>query len=227
MTTPDDALPEGVRPDGPRPDGALPDDALVDGFTLDELGDYLDRGRSPRDARIEGSAAARHALLALEQVSELSWESLEREAGRDPHRDDAWIAGLLGRLSHELVDGRPVPVHSGDPSTVLELTEASVRGLVRRAGDAGAGVVVTATELDGDVSTPEAPVTVRVTVAARYGLDLHALARDLRERVLAVLRVHTELVVDAVDVTIDDLLPPGTPDAPGDGADDVPGGGAR
>lgn len=125
MTSPDDALPG----DGPPEDGGLPEGAesvdgggsvggggggMVDGVTLEELGDYLDRGRVPRDPRVEGSPACRLALQALESVADLSRESFEREAAREPHRDDAWISGLLDQVRREVVEGRTVPVHDPD-----------------------------------------------------------------------------------------------------------------
>jgi len=201
MTPPDDA---SAVPDGPRPS---PDD-LVDGVPLEELVDYLDRGREPRDPRIEGSPACRLALQALQRVSELTLESLQHEADRDPGRDDRWISGLMGTIAREVVDGRAVPLAAPAPGVGTALTKAAVRGLLRRAGDAVDGVLVTATELVGDVTVPEAPVTVRLAVTVRYGVPLADLADALRVAVTAALARHTELNVVAVDVTIADVVPP-------------------
>ena len=213
MTSPDDALPGDGPPGADLPEGAdliAGDDERdgtdsVDGVSLEELGDYLDRGREPRDPRIEGSPACRLALQALESVGDLSRESFEREAAREPHRDDAWISGLLDQVRREVVEGRPVPVHSPDPLTELSTSEAAVRGLLRRVGDEVDGVVVRSTELDGAIDEPGAPVTVRVTVSARYGLSIDELADQLRGLLGAALDQHTELRVVAVDVHVDDV----------------------
>ena len=51
MSDDDQTLPADVRPD---------DD--LDGHTFDELAEYLDRDRTPRDPDIESSAACRLAL---------------------------------------------------------------------------------------------------------------------------------------------------------------------
>jgi len=207
-----DAPTDGDLPDAAT-DGDLPGDDLpgaaavetIDGFTLDDLADYLERGRSPRDPRIEGSADCRLALQALERLAPLSRASLEQEAEREPDRDEAWIAGLLETIRGEVVGGRDIPVGHPDPRTVLSVTEAAARGLVRRAGDALDGVILTSTTFDGDVDVPGAPVVVRVTIAARYGLDLQRLADRLRRQVVAALATHTRLAVTAVDVTVDDV----------------------
>jgi len=192
-------------------DDPAPRDAAeqVDGVPVDELADYLDRGRAPRDPRIEGSAACRLYLQALERVSSLSRASLEQEATREPDRDETWITGLLETIRHEVVGGRDIPVAHPDPSTKLSVTEAAARGLVRRAGDDLDGVLLSSTSFDGDVDAAGAPVVVRVTAAVRYGLDLNAVADALRGRVAAALARHTELAVTAVDVTIDDVWLPG------------------
>jgi len=192
-------------------DDSAPLDAaeLVDGVPVDELADYLDRGRTPRDPRIEGSAECRLYLQALDRVTRLSHASLEREAEREPDRDDTWITGLLETIRHEVVGGRDIPVGHPDPATKLSVTEAAARGLVRRAGDDVDGVLLSSTSFDGDVDTAGAPVVVRVTAAVRYGLDLNAVADQLRDRVAATLGLHTELAVTAVDVTVDDVWLPG------------------
>lgn len=135
MTTPDDALP-GAVPEATPPDGALPDEAMpdetIDGYSVERLSDYLDSGRSPRDAGIEGSAACRLYLISLAQVHDLSRASLESEATREPDRDGLWISSLLESIRREVVGGREIPIGHPDPGIDLRITEAAARGLVRR-----------------------------------------------------------------------------------------------
>ncbi|RIJ55664.1 hypothetical protein DZF99_08455 [Clavibacter phaseoli] len=205
----------GTRPDPPD-DGAAHDDDvadLVDGRTMEELADYLDRGRTPADPAIEGSAACRLALANLTRLSELSASGLRREADGDPDRDAAWISGLLDTIGAEVRSGRDVPISHPDPTLRLTITEAAVRGIVRRAGDSMGGVIMGRCVLDGDVATPGAVIRVDVTCALEFPLSVAGVADRLRARIRAALARHTELTVGGIDVTVDDIRPPGDPDA--------------
>ena len=181
------------------------DDELVDGRTLDELEDYLDRGRSPRDPGIEASAECRLALRALERVRGLSLSALEDEASRLPSRDDTWIAGLIDSIKAEVVGGRDIPLRHQDPGVRLGVTEAAVRGLLRQVGDAVDGVVVRSSELEGDVTEAGAPIVVTLTMTARYGVPLRDAAGALRAAAVSALALHTELTIAAVHVVVDDV----------------------
>ncbi|ARC58368.1 hypothetical protein AS850_14880 [Frondihabitans sp. 762G35] len=185
---------------------ALPDDGL-DGHTMDELADYLDRGRTPYDASIEGSAACRLALSGMTRLSELTADALANQATRDPARDEPWIARLLEAIRDEIRPGRDVPISHPDPALRLTLTEAAVRGLVRRTGDATGGVIVGRCSLDGEVATPGEVVRVDVTCAIEFGLPLDATVDLLRDRIREALVQHTELVVGDIDITVDDIYP--------------------
>jgi hypothetical protein len=187
--------PGDVVPDEIDGDDLVDPDELVDGRTLDELEDYLDRGRSPRDPAIEASAACRLALRALEQVRGLSLSALEDEAARVPTRDDSWIAGLLESIKAEVVGGRDIPLRHADPGVRLGVTEAAVRGLLRQVGD----------PVDGDVSEAGAPIEVTLTMTARYGVPLRDAAQALRAAAVSALALHTELAVVAVHVEVDDV----------------------
>ncbi len=179
--------------------------AELDGHTMEELGDYLDRGRTPYDPSIENSAACRLALASLTRIHELAGDGLAREAERAPDRDEKWIAGLLDTIKEEIVSGRDIPVGHPDPILRLALTEASVRSLIRRAGDTAGGVIMGRCTLDGDVTTPGEPIRVEVTASIEYGLSAHATADRLRLRIRRTLEQHTELAVSDIDVLIDDV----------------------
>jgi hypothetical protein len=183
---------------------AVPDDGL-DGHTMEELGDYLDRNRTPYDASIENSAACRLALANMARVQELSWRALQRESQLEPERDDAWISGLLETIKAEVKSGRDIPIGHPDPTLRLALTEAAVRGMIRRAGDTMGGIVMGRCVLEGDVTTPGEPIRIDVTASAEYGLSLETVAARLRARIGAALAEHTELEIAGIDVTIDDV----------------------
>lgn len=219
MTRDDDAMPSGepepvddLTPTGePEPvDDLEPTDDLesgddLDGHTMDELAEYLDRGREPFDPDIENSAACRLALAGMTRMRELAWTALRREADSDPDRDSSWIASLLETIKDEIRSGREIPVTHPDPALHLSLTEAAVRGIVRRAGDTLGGVVMGRCTLDGDVTTPGAAVRVEVTATIEYGLSIDDTADALRERIREALERQTDLVVTAIDVGIDDV----------------------
>lgn len=188
-------------------DAPVPEDDL-DGHTMEELGAYLDRGRTPRDPAIEGSAACRLALSGMQRLRELSWDAMQQRADAEPDRDSAWISGLLETIRSEVRSGRDVPVEHPDPRLRLTITEAAVRGLVRRTGDTMGGLVMGRCTLDGDLAVPGAPIRVEVTASIAYGLPTDATADRLRARIEDVLARHTDLVIDRIDVVFDDVHVP-------------------
>lgn len=197
MSDDDQTLPADVLPD-----------ADLDGHTFDELAEYLDRGRTPRDPDIESSAACRLALSNMQRLRELSVDAMQRRADADPDRENAWIDGLLTTIRAEITSGRDVPVSHPDPRLRLVLTEAAVRNLIRRAGDTTGGIVMGRCTLTGDVSTPGTPITVDLTAAIAYGQVAEQTADRLRRRVVDVLTRHTELVIEQIDVRFDDVYVP-------------------
>lgn len=197
MSDDDQTLPADVLPD-----------ADLDGHTFDELAEYLDRGRTPRDPDIESSAACRLALSNMQRLRELSVDAMQRRADADPDRENVWIDGLLTTIRAEITSGRDVPVSHPDPRLRLVLTEAAVRNLIRRAGDTTGGIVMGRCTLTGDVSTPGTPITVDLTAAIAYGQVAEQTADRLRRRVVDVLTRHTELVIEQIDVRFDDVYVP-------------------
>ncbi|AIV41436.1 MULTISPECIES: Asp23/Gls24 family envelope stress response protein [unclassified Curtobacterium] len=185
----------------------LPDDDL-DGHTIEEIADYLDRGRDPIDPSIEGSAVCRLAMTNMQRLRELSLGALEQRAGAEPDRETAWVDRLLGAIRAEVRPGRDVPVAHPDPRLRLAVTEAAVRGLVRRAGDTMGGVVMGRCVLRGDVEEPGAAVSIDVTAGLVYGGSAPETAERLRVTVAEAVERHTELRVEAVDVHFDDVYLP-------------------
>jgi uncharacterized alkaline shock family protein YloU len=184
-------------------DGLDRDD--LGGHSIDELSDYLDAGREPRDPSIENSPGARIALDALSRLRRESWAMLEVEARADTGRDRAWLTSILDGISHDAKAGRDIPLTHPDPSTHLNITEGSVRGLIRAAGDGTGGAIVGKVTLAGDVTLPGEAISVDVAVSVTLDENLLALAERIRQNILAALHRHTELNVVAVDVTIQNV----------------------
>lgn len=185
----------------------VPDDDL-DGHTIEELADYLDRGRTPVDPSIEQSPGCRLALSNMQRLRELSADALQQRADDDAGRETGWVDRLLDAIRSEVRSGRDVPVAHPDPRLQLAVTEAAVRGIVRRAGDAMRTVLMGRCTLDGEIGTVGAPVRVDITAGLLYGASADETADELREAVRRALERHTELHVTAIDIRFDDVFLP-------------------
>lgn len=185
-------------------DPLLPEDEMIDGHTLDELSDYLARGRTPADPSIDGSAECRAALEALERLSRTTRTMLEADAAGRPV-DDGWVGRILDGIRLDVQVGRRIPVAHPDPAADLALTEGTVRVLVRSVGDAIDGVIVGRTRIDGEVETLGAPIQVHVEISVAYGEPFGEIAARIRSAVVAELARHAELTIAAVDVTVADV----------------------
>jgi len=194
-----------TEPDSARLDALEPDD--LDGHTIDELADYLDAGMTPADPSIDESPACQNALAAIVRLRQSSLGALEAAAAAEAPADESWIGGVLANISLEARAGRDVPLRPLEPTERGVMTEGAIRSLIRTTADAVPGVVVARCTLDGDVDQLGAPVRVSVEVAVREGVAIPATATLVRSTVADVLDEQTDLVVDAVDVVVRDLLP--------------------
>jgi uncharacterized alkaline shock family protein YloU len=181
------------------------DPEFLDGHTIEELSDYLEAGRTPRDPAIENSPGCLIALDALGRLRSATWALLEAEAAEDRQRDETWIRNVMDNISREARAGRDIPIASVDPEVRLSITEGSVRGLIRAAGDGVGGAIIGRVRLDGDVTVPGEPIAIDVTASGVFGRNLLELAQEIRAVVGDALREHTELVVASIDVTIQDV----------------------
>ncbi|OIH94523.1 hypothetical protein [Curtobacterium sp. MCBA15_001] len=192
----------------------LPDDATLaslepgdlDGHSIDELADYLDAGMQPADPSIDDSPACQNALAAIIRLRAASLGSLESAARSEAPATESWIGGVLANISIEARSGRDVPLKSASPTEHPVMTEGAIRSLVRRAGDSVPGIVVARCAIEGDVTELLAPVRVTVEVAIVVGPAIHATADLVRTAVDQTLHEQTDLVVEAVDVVVRDLL---------------------
>lgn len=182
-------------------------EALTDADTVstERLADYLDSGREPYDPLIEDDPACLAQLVALERLRALSSELVESDVETAPAPDPSWIAGVMDRVRLESRTGRDIPLASPDARSTVHITEGAVRSLVREAGDSVPGAVVVSCGLAGDVGIADAPIRVDVAVSVVYGADLRQVADLVREAVARALTRQTEIVVEALDVTVRDV----------------------
>ncbi|MFB2600232.1 Asp23/Gls24 family envelope stress response protein [Herbiconiux sp. P17] len=188
--------------------GLEPDD--LDGHTIEELSDYLDAGRAPADPSIDSSPGCQNALAALQRLRSVSAGILDAEAREEPEPEESWIGGILKNIGREAHAGRSIPLPHPDPAAALAITEGSVRGIVRAAGDTVEGLLVGRCSLIGDVTVPGEPITVAIDAVVYWGHNIPSATSALREAVAAALALHTELHVAAIDVTVHDVQVPPT-----------------
>ncbi len=180
----------------------------LDGHTLEDLGDYLDRDRTPADPSIDRSPGCQLALAALERLRRLTRQALDREAAEEEHRNDSWIPRVLDFIGREVRAGRDIPFDHDGALGSLTITEGAVRGLVREAGDRLGGIVLGRIVLQGDVTVPGEPITIEVEASALWGVSIVEASDRVREAVYEQLAMHTELRVVAVDVAVHDISDP-------------------
>jgi uncharacterized alkaline shock family protein YloU len=188
----------------------------LDGHTIEQLGDYLDSGRTPRDPSIESSPGCLIALESLERLRNSAWAMLEDDAASSTEGDTAWLSRVMGSISREARRGRDIPIAATGPSdsalsaaspsvTELSVTEGSVRGLIRAAADGVGGAVIGRCTLVGDVTVPGEPIIVEIAADVAWGETLPEVAHEMRDRIRAALALHTELVLAEINVTIQDI----------------------
>ena len=179
--------------------------AGLNGHTVEQLSDYLDRGRVPADPSIDDSPDCEIALRGLERLRRVQASLLELDLKRESLRDDNWIGSILDNISLEARAGREIPLAHPSPTARLGVTEGAVRGILREAGDRLENILVGRCVLVGDVSVPGMPITIVVDATIFSGENIPLLAERLRQAMYSALGRYTELVVAAIDITVSDL----------------------
>lgn len=170
------------------------------GYSLDDLSDYLDGGRTPPIAAIDTNPECQALLDSLDRFSALSRQMVEDEA-REP-LPDGWFDRILHEVSQEVRAGRDLPIEGGDDHTTLFVTEGALREVAREAGDAVPSALIGRVRLEGGVG---GPVTVQVWMSVRFGVRVQPVVDAVRVAVAAAVDKLTTLPVAGVDVTVIDV----------------------
>lgn len=174
------------------------------GYTLDELAEYHERGRTPAIPAIDGDPQCRAVLDSMTHLGALSRELLERDARTDVA--ESWFQQILGEVARDSRAGHDLPLLDDDAVRVV-VTEGAVRGLVRGAGDQVDGVLVERV----DVTLTDADrIDVRMTISVLnsvVGRDagLLGVADRVRQGVRDALEEHARWTVSEIDVIVDSL----------------------
>ena len=175
------------------------------GFTLDDLSDYLDRGRVPAIRAIDESPECQAMLASIERMGSLTRDLVAQDQREQPALEEGWLGGLLEAISREVRAGRDIPLTAPDPRASLTVTEGAIRELIRSAGDSVDGALVGSCTLEGDVDAVGGLVTVALTISVVPQTPVVELAEQVRQRVYTQLLAHTELSIDTIDVTVSDI----------------------
>ncbi len=195
-------------------DGDTDSDIGGSGYSLEQLADYLYRGRTPPIPEIDENAECQAMLDSLERLGTLSSELVSKDALDAPGVDETWLATLLATIGREVRAGRDIPYAATNPNTRLTITEGAIRELVRAAGDSVDGVLVGTCSIEGDLDgggdagegdVAESTITVSLTISVVLSAPVTTLAQAVRERVHSELLKHTELHVSAINVTVVDV----------------------
>jgi len=184
--------------------GFEPED--LDGHTIDELTDYLERGRAPVDPSIEDSPACRSALRALQRLRDLARTYLDDDQDREePGR--SWIGAVLAAIPIEARAGRRFPFALDDPAVTVHVTEGAIRGLIRAVGDDVPGLLVGSVRLGDD-----RPASLTIDVALVHGAPLTDAVAVFRRGLQQVLPEQVPFPIGAIDIHVVALIEPdGTP----------------
>jgi len=179
--------------------------ADLDGHSLEELGDYLDRDRTPVDPSIEASAGCQLVLQAMTRLRATTRALIDADIAAAPAPSESWVQQILTRIALDARAGRRIPFVHPSPTADLAITEGAVRGLIRAAELDVHGVLIGRCRLDGDLATPGAPVRVSVEASVLWGERVPTVADRLRAAIRERLVAHTDLDVQGIDVTIRDV----------------------
>jgi len=168
------------------------------GYTLEELAEYHEQGRTPAIPAIDGDPQCRAILDSMEHLGALSRELVEKDAAVE--LEESWFEQIIGEVARESRAGRDLPIGSDD-EVRLVVTEGAVRGLVRDAGDGVEGVLVERV----DVQVEDGRVDVALSISVLYGHALPEIAERVRHAVHGAITRSASWTAGAVDVTIDSL----------------------
>lgn len=181
------------------------------GKTIEELADYVAEGRSPRDSHIESCPECANVIDALERVSQLSAHLIHAEALALEPSADSWIDRFLTDIQLEVLAGRSHVLPHPDPRVQLSVTENAVKSHLRAVADNHRDIILGRCEIEGELGSPETPVTFHVTLSVAARTPVHAAAERLRRTISSAVHHHTGHPNVIVDITVVDVHTVRTP----------------
>ncbi len=178
----------------------------LDGHTVEELSDYLDAGRSPRNASIEDSVGCRLVLESLERLRALTPDLVNESNPEHRQVDDNWMQRLLGSIALDARAGARIPLAPPSSTVDIGITEGAVRGIVRAAEAVVPGIVVGRIRIDGDIERFDAEVGLRIDTSIVYGINGVEAAASLRNEIVDRLGEQLAWRIRSIDLAITDVI---------------------
>ncbi len=143
-------------------------------------------------------------LEALQRLERITNELVAEEENQQLS-DNSWLDNMLSNLLLETRAGRSIPLTAHHELDTLTQTEGSVIAAIRRAGESLDGALVSRCRLDGDVESPRAPIDVELVVSVQEGSAAAEITEQLRQRVAQELERISELNVEHINITVEDV----------------------
>lgn len=148
-------------------------------------------------------AQCRSTLHYLQQLSLHAQEDQRREETQAA-QDTTWLNQLLGSLVFEARQGKTIPMQTATTSGSLDQTEGAVRTLIRSYASSPQ-VLIVSTKLNGDITIPGAPCELDAHLHVTWGHHIPELVQETRRKIWQLIRRHTDLNLQAVNLFVDDL----------------------
>lgn len=176
-----------------------------DGHSIEELSEYLDRGRSPANKRIESSAKCRAALQQLEQLQDLGNRWFNDRVAAEAQHSESWIAGMLRAIAKYPRQGRHIPLPGSHAAAGLTISESALAGIVRTAEHMVPGVIIGRCRFRGEVAEAGAPILIEIDASVPFGVPITVVATRLREAIATTVHEQTGLNICGIDIRVRDL----------------------
>lgn len=175
----------------------------LDGVTLDELIEYLEDGKQPRNEVIENSPGCQIALSSLERVQRLTPTLVASE--EEQSSDDSWVSRIMSGIALDARAGKRIPLPDAPPGADFGITEGAMRGLIRSAEDAVPGVLISRCKINSDLENLHEPLEVTVDISVPFGARINPTADIIRQSVADYIQRHAHLPVRTIDITVSDV----------------------
>lgn len=148
----------------------------------------------------------RSALQYLKQVTDYAQHSQETQVEKET-AEQTWLNNLLNTLVFETRAGKEIPMKSPYQQGDLTQTEGAIKDLIRNYASTAHALVISS-QIDLDIEDINHPCTVNTRIHVSACENIPQMAQEIRSRIWKLLRKHTDLQVEAVNLYVEDLTDP-------------------
>lgn len=155
------------------------------------------------EKHLKTCSECRSALRYLKQVASYT-KTTHTQAENAEAEDTGWLQKMLSTLVLETKPGRSIPLKTDYPNSTLSESEGAVRALIRSYVSTPQ-VLVLSTKLHGEITKQNAPCIVETHLQVALHHSIPELAESTRQKIWQLLKKHTDLNIQAVNLFIDDV----------------------